>query len=119
MSSEVAVLHWDDARTWRGERGHIAGKWRSLTGRASQVVGVKRIEIDAGMWSTPLHLEGAEEEHGPVPPETITFDPTARRSRTFPTPTVGAKMNDAAAASTWRSWRRPGSWTALRSRVRR
>jgi uncharacterized cupin superfamily protein len=55
-------LHWDDARTWRGERGHIAGTWRSLTGRASQTVGVKRIEIDAGMWSTPLHLEGAEEE---------------------------------------------------------
>ena len=31
-------------------------------GRASQTVGVKRIQIDAGTWSTPLHLEGAEEE---------------------------------------------------------
>ena len=56
------ISHWDDARTWRGERGHIAGTWRSLTGRSSDAVGVKRIEIDAGMWSTPLHLEGAEEE---------------------------------------------------------
>ena len=56
------ISHWDDVRTWRGERGHIAGTWSSLTGRASQTVGVKRIQIDPGMWSTPLHLEGAEEE---------------------------------------------------------
>ncbi len=56
------VLHWDDARTWRGERGHIAGTWWSLAGRASRNVGVKRMQIDPGMWSTPLHLEGQEEE---------------------------------------------------------
>jgi uncharacterized cupin superfamily protein len=28
----------------------------------SRTVGVKRIQVDPGMWSTPLHLEGAEEE---------------------------------------------------------
>jgi uncharacterized cupin superfamily protein len=56
------ISHWDDVRTWRGERGHIAGTWSSLTGRASQSVGVKRIQVDPGKWSTPLHLEGAEEE---------------------------------------------------------
>jgi uncharacterized cupin superfamily protein len=56
------ISHWDDVRTSRGERGHIAGTWQSLTGGASQTVGVKRIRIDPGMWSTPLHLEGAEEE---------------------------------------------------------
>jgi uncharacterized cupin superfamily protein len=56
------ISHWDDVRTWRGERGHIAGTWRSLTGRSSETLGVKRIEVDPGMWSTPLHLEGAEEE---------------------------------------------------------
>jgi uncharacterized cupin superfamily protein len=56
------ISHWDDVKTWRGERGHIAGTWRSLTGRASVSVGVKRIQVDPGMWSTPLHLEGAEEE---------------------------------------------------------
>jgi uncharacterized cupin superfamily protein len=56
------VLHWDDAPSWRGERGHIAGTWHSLTGRTSRTVGVKRIQVDPGMWSTPLHLEGAEEE---------------------------------------------------------
>jgi uncharacterized cupin superfamily protein len=56
------ISHWDDVRTWRGERGHIAGTWSSLTGRESHTVGLKRIQIDPGMWSTPLHLEGAEEE---------------------------------------------------------
>ena len=56
------IQHWDDARTWRGERGHIAGTWWSLTGRNSRTVGLKRIQVDPGMWSTPLHLEGTEEE---------------------------------------------------------
>jgi uncharacterized cupin superfamily protein len=56
------ISHWDDVRTWRGERGHIAGTWRSLTGRDSHSIGVKRIQVDPGKWSTPLHLEGAEEE---------------------------------------------------------
>ena len=56
------ISHWDDVRTWRGERGHIAGTWQSLTGQASRTVGVKRIQVDPGMWATPLHLEGAEEE---------------------------------------------------------
>jgi uncharacterized cupin superfamily protein len=61
-ASPGGILHWDDARSSRGERGHIAGTWQSLTGRASQTVGLKRIQVDAGMWSTPLHLEGADEE---------------------------------------------------------
>jgi uncharacterized cupin superfamily protein len=56
------ISHWDEARTWRGERGHIAGTWSSLTGRDSKSVGVKRIQVDPGKWATPLHLEGAEEE---------------------------------------------------------
>jgi uncharacterized cupin superfamily protein len=56
------ISHWDDVRTWRGERGHIAGTWSSLTGRSSRSVGLKRIQVDPGRWSTPLHLERAEEE---------------------------------------------------------
>jgi uncharacterized cupin superfamily protein len=56
------ISHWDEVRTWRGERGHIAGTWSSLTGRSSRAVGVKRIQVDPGKWATPLHLEGAEEE---------------------------------------------------------
>jgi uncharacterized cupin superfamily protein len=56
------ISHWDDVRTWRGERGHIAGTWSSLTGSESRSIGVKRIQVDPGKWSTPFHLEGAEEE---------------------------------------------------------
>jgi uncharacterized cupin superfamily protein len=56
------ISHWDEVRAWRAERGHIAGTWQSLTGRSSRTVGVKRIQVDAGKWATPLHLEGAEEE---------------------------------------------------------
>jgi uncharacterized cupin superfamily protein len=56
------ISHWDEVRTWRGERGHIAGTWSNLTGQASRSVGLKRIQVDPGMWSTPLHLEGFDEE---------------------------------------------------------
>jgi uncharacterized cupin superfamily protein len=56
------ISHWDDRPTSRAERDHIAGTWQSLTGRESKTVGVKRIQVDPGKWSTPLHLEGAEEE---------------------------------------------------------
>jgi uncharacterized cupin superfamily protein len=56
------ISHWDEARTSRGERGHIAGTWSSLTGRNSRTVGLKRIQVDPGKWATPLHLEGSEEE---------------------------------------------------------
>jgi uncharacterized cupin superfamily protein len=52
----------DEVRTSRGEQGHIAGTWSSLTGRSTTLCGVKRIQVDPGKWSTPLHLEGAEEE---------------------------------------------------------
>jgi uncharacterized cupin superfamily protein len=56
------ISHWDDLPFVRRERGHIGGDWQSLTGQSSEWVGVKRIRIDAGKWSTPLHLEGSEEE---------------------------------------------------------
>jgi hypothetical protein len=56
------VSHWDDAKSWRAERGHIAGTWWSLTRHASDRTGIKRIQVDPGKWSTPLHLEGSEEE---------------------------------------------------------
>jgi uncharacterized cupin superfamily protein len=56
------ITHWDGLQGVRRERGHIAGDWTSLTGSASDMVGVRRIRVDAGAWSTPLHLEGSEEE---------------------------------------------------------
>jgi uncharacterized cupin superfamily protein len=56
------ISHWDDVDAVHRESGHISGHWQSLTGQASEWVGVKRIRIDPGKWSTPLHLEGSEEE---------------------------------------------------------
>ena len=57
------VAHWDDVEPYRRETGHLAGDWYDL-GRAAGCVsvGLKRIRIDAGKWSTPAHAEGAEEE---------------------------------------------------------
>lgn len=56
------IAHWDDVEGVRREQGHIAGTWASLTGSSSVTVGVRRIDVDPGMWSTPLHMEGSEEE---------------------------------------------------------
>jgi uncharacterized cupin superfamily protein len=56
------ITHWDELESRRQERGHIAAEWTSLTGANSDMVGVTRIRVDAGMWATPLHLEGCEEE---------------------------------------------------------
>lgn len=56
------ISHWDDVPTVRRERGHIGGDWQSLTGQRSEWVGVQRVQVDPGKWSTPLHLEGSEEE---------------------------------------------------------
>jgi uncharacterized cupin superfamily protein len=57
------IAHWDDVEPVRREKGHIAGSWRDLgTAADSFLVGVQRIEVDPGRWSTPLHLEGGEEE---------------------------------------------------------
>jgi uncharacterized cupin superfamily protein len=57
------VAHWDEVEPVRREAGHIGGTWRDL-GRAagSRDVGVKLIDVDPGKWSTPAHVEGAEEE---------------------------------------------------------
>jgi uncharacterized cupin superfamily protein len=57
------VAHWDDVEAVRRERGHIAGSWSDLgTAADSFLVGVQRVRVDPGRWSTPLHMEGGEEE---------------------------------------------------------
>jgi uncharacterized cupin superfamily protein len=56
------ITHWDELPWQRMERGHIAGDWQSLTGDRSVTVGVKRIRVDPGKWSTPAHVENSEEE---------------------------------------------------------
>lgn len=62
MLASAFIAHWDDLPWTRMERGHIAGDWQSLTGERSVTVGVKRVRIDPGKWSTPAHVEGSEEE---------------------------------------------------------
>jgi len=57
------IAHWDDVKRRRRETGHIGGSWRDLgTAAGSVAIGVQRIEIDPGRWSTPAHVELAEEE---------------------------------------------------------
>ncbi len=62
-SAVPAVAHWDDAQPYRRDRGHIGGEWRDLGSACGSVtVGVKRIRVDPGKFSTPLHVEGSDEE---------------------------------------------------------
>jgi len=56
------IRHWDDVEPVRRERGHIAGAWQRLTGADTVRTGVSRVRVDAGKWSTPAHVHGAEEE---------------------------------------------------------
>jgi len=57
------ISHWDDAETGRGELGHLAATWTDLAqATGTQRLGVNRIQIDPGMWSTPAHVESGEEE---------------------------------------------------------
>ncbi len=57
------IAHWDDVESGRGEAGHIAGEWSDLGAAAgTKTVGLARIRIDPGKWSTPYHRQTAEEE---------------------------------------------------------
>ena len=57
------VAHWDEVAPRRRETGHQAGDWYDLGSAAGSVsVGLQRVLVDPGRWSTPAHAEGAEEE---------------------------------------------------------
>jgi len=57
------LAHWDDVEGVRREAGHLAGTWRDLgSATGTWSVGLQRIEIDPGKWSTPAHAELVEEE---------------------------------------------------------
>ena len=59
----MSVVNWDEVEGERGEVGHLGSVWRDLGEAAGSVtVGLQRIEIDPGRWSTPAHVELAEEE---------------------------------------------------------
>jgi uncharacterized cupin superfamily protein len=59
----MGLTHFDDAPTFDRDLGHLRGHWTMLGDAAGCVnVGVRRIEIPAGGWSTPAHEHGREEE---------------------------------------------------------
>jgi len=57
------LVHWDEVAIEHREAGHISGNWRRLADAAGSVgVGLSRIQIVPGMWSTPAHVHGRAEE---------------------------------------------------------
>lgn len=59
----MGITHFDEAPARDYEVGHIRGHWTALGEAAGSVgVGVRRIQIPAGGWSTPAHEHGSEEE---------------------------------------------------------
>ena len=58
-----APICWDAVEGSRRTFGHIDATWFDL-GRAagSRTVGVRRLQVEPGAWSTPAHRESAEEE---------------------------------------------------------
>jgi uncharacterized cupin superfamily protein len=59
----VGLTHYTQAPSFDVGVGHLGGRW-TLLGEAagSQTVGLRRIELPAGMWSTPAHEHGRSEE---------------------------------------------------------
>ena len=64
MSTRVSgIAHWDEVEGVHASTGHLDAIWRDLGSAAGTVtVGLQRITIAPGKWSTPAHIEHAEEE---------------------------------------------------------
>jgi uncharacterized cupin superfamily protein len=59
----IGITHFEDAPERVYDVGHIQGRWTLLGEAAGSVgVGVRRIRVPAGGWSTPVHEHGREEE---------------------------------------------------------
>jgi uncharacterized cupin superfamily protein len=59
----VGIAHFDEAPAHEFDLGHLRGRW-SMLGEAAGCagVGLRRIELPAGGWSTPAHEHGRGEE---------------------------------------------------------
>jgi uncharacterized cupin superfamily protein len=57
------IVHWDEVESERNDEGAFRSTWTPL-GRAAETagVGLNRVRVDPGGRSTPLHMEGSEEE---------------------------------------------------------
>ena len=61
--ARVGIAHLDNAPSREFEVGHIRGRWSDLGRAAGSVgIGVRRIQVPAGSWSTPAHEHRGEEE---------------------------------------------------------
>jgi uncharacterized cupin superfamily protein len=59
----MGITHFDEAPARSYELGHLKGRWTLLGEAAGSLgVGVRRIEVPAGGWSTPVHDHGRSEE---------------------------------------------------------
>lgn len=59
----MGITHFDDAFATEYDLGHLQGRWTLLGEAAGSVtVGLKRIQIPTGGWSTPAHEHGRSEE---------------------------------------------------------
>ncbi len=59
----VGITRLEQARGHEFELGHLRGRWTFLSEPAGSVgVGLRRIELPAGGWSTPAHEHGSAEE---------------------------------------------------------
>jgi uncharacterized cupin superfamily protein len=59
----VTVTHFDEAPAAEFDLGHLRGRWTGLGGAAGTVgIGLRRIQLPVGGWSTPAHEHGREEE---------------------------------------------------------
>jgi len=59
----VGITHFDEARRRELAIGHLHAVWSSLGEAAGSVgVGLRRIEVPQGGWSTPAHEHGRSEE---------------------------------------------------------
>jgi uncharacterized cupin superfamily protein len=59
----AGIAHLDDASAVERRLGHLNARWTFLGEAAGSVsVGVRRIEVAAGGWSTPVHDHGGAEE---------------------------------------------------------
>lgn len=59
----MGIAHYDEAPARERGIGHLQGRW-TMVGEAAgcEKVGVRRIQVPAGGWSTPAHEHGLDEE---------------------------------------------------------
>jgi uncharacterized cupin superfamily protein len=59
----VGIAHFDEAPAHEFDLGHLRGRWSFLGEAAGSArIGLRRIELPAGGWSTPAHEHGRGEE---------------------------------------------------------